>query len=93
MELKVIEQTKNKVIFEVKEASHGLCNAVVKELWHDSKVKAAAYNVDHPLVGVPTIIVEVTQGNEPKKAIQDAIKRLIKNSDKFKKEFSDKVKR
>ncbi|RLE39229.1 DNA-directed RNA polymerase subunit L [Candidatus Woesearchaeota archaeon] len=93
MEYKVVEESKSRLVLELKKASHGLCNALVKELWKDNKVKAAAYKIDHPLVGIPRIILEVAHGNDAKKTLQDALKRLIKDAEKFKKEFSDKVKR
>jgi DNA-directed RNA polymerase subunit L len=87
MELILIEDNKNKLIVDIKGAGHALCNAIKKELWNDKDVKAAAYNVEHPLVGIPRMIVE-TSGKEARKAVLDAISRLKKQNTEFKKKFS-----
>ncbi len=80
MELKILEESKNKLVFELKGEDHTFCNILVKELQKDSSVKAAAYRIDHPLERIPTIIVE---GDEPKKSIQKAISSLKKESQDF----------
>jgi DNA-directed RNA polymerase subunit L len=88
MEIKVIEDTKNKMIIELKGETHTLCNALKKELWNDSHIKTAGYNIAHPLVGVPKIVVETDGKETPKKALAEAAKRLGSKAEKFKKEFS-----
>ena len=92
MELKVLEEKKNKMILELKGADNTLCNAVKAELWNDSHVKAAGFNLSHPQTGIPKIVVE-TDGNElPKKALQEAVKRLKKELEKFKTEVKKEIK-
>ncbi|MFC1697334.1 RpoL/Rpb11 RNA polymerase subunit family protein [Nanoarchaeota archaeon] len=88
MEINVLEESKNRILFELKGSDHGFCNMFVKELWKESSVKAAAYRVDHPLVGVPKLIVEVTQGNDVKKVIQKVLKSMKSNAEKFLKEVA-----
>lgn len=88
MEIKVLEDKKNKMIIEIKGESHTFCNALKKELWNDKHVKAAAYRISHPFVGVPTLIVETDSSETPKKALQEASKRLSKEMDTFKSTFS-----
>lgn len=92
MELEILEETKNKLHFKVKGEDHTLLNLLKEELWHDKNVKVSAYKMDHPLVGIPEMTVEVTQGNEPRKAIAEAIKRLNKKLDAFKNGFSTTLK-
>jgi len=92
MEIEILEETKNKIHFKVKEEDHTVLNLLKEELWKDKNVKIAAYRMDHPLIGVPEMTVEVAQGSDPKKAIKDAVKRLEKTLDKFKDEFKSKVK-
>lgn len=92
MEIKIIEEKKNKLIFESEDLSHTICNLLEKELHSDSHVKAATYNIAHPLVSVPRMIIETDGKVDPKAALQSAIKRLGKMSDKFKKDFSKEVK-
>lgn len=83
MEIKVLEEKKGRLVFEVKGETHTVCRALQKELWNDSHVKAAGYNIDHPLVGVPKFVLE-TDGADPRKTISAAIKRLQKTAEKFK---------
>ncbi|OYT32679.1 DNA-directed RNA polymerase subunit L [Candidatus Woesearchaeota archaeon] len=85
MEIKIIEEKKNKIIFEITGEGHTLANALRKELWEDNKVKVAAYNIDHPQVGEPRFILETT-GEEPRKALTNAAKRLQKTMEKIKEE-------
>jgi len=85
MEIKILEEKKGRLVFEIKGESHTLCRALQKELWNDEHVKAAGYNIDHPLLGVPKFVLE-TDGADPKKTVSAAIKRLQKNAEKFKDE-------
>jgi DNA-directed RNA polymerase subunit L len=82
MEIKVREQSKNRLVIDIKGESHTLCNALRKELWNDSHIKIAAYDVKHPLIGVPHIIVE-TDGTDPKKVLASAAKKLSKKAGDF----------
>ena len=84
MEVKVLEEKKNRIVLEIEGETHSLCNALVKELWNDKHVKAAGYRIDHPLVNKPNLMVE-TDGADPKKTISAAVKRLGKAAEEFKK--------
>ncbi len=77
MEMNIIEQKKNRFQASFPGADHTVCNAVVNELWADKSVKAAAYTIDHPLVGKPKLFVE-TDGKDAISAITDSCKRLKK---------------
>ena len=81
MEVKIIEDTKNKLVFDIEGDSNSLTGALKKELWNDDKVKASGYNISHPLINVPRFVLE-TDGTEPRKILKDAIKRLQKNIEK-----------
>jgi DNA-directed RNA polymerase subunit L len=91
MEVKVLEEKKDKIVFELKGSSHTICNALKNELYNDKHVKVATYAVKHPLVNVPKFIVE-TDGENPRKVVVDATKRLKKVCEKFESEFSKEVK-
>jgi len=86
MEFKIIEDKKKRLVFELKGAHHGFCNAIKKELWNDESVSLASYAIDHPLVGVPKFIIETKDG-EPKEALKKAIDRLKKTTEQFKVEL------
>ena len=85
MEVTIVEDNKNKLVFEVHGQGHSLANALRKELWNDDHVKASAYTIEHPLIEKPRFIVE-TDGADPRKTVQAAIKRLQKQLDKVKAE-------
>lgn len=87
MEIKILEDKKNRIVLEIEGEDHTFCNMIKKELWNDSHVKIAAYNIDHPMVGKPRMIVE-TDGGDPRKSLTEAAKRVGKDLDKFKSEFS-----
>lgn len=82
MELKVVEKSKKKLVFDVVGADHTFSNALKKELWNDKSIKVSAYNVEHPLIGIPRFIVE-TDDKDPEKALTDAVKRLQKKNEQF----------
>ncbi len=90
MEINILEDKKNKLIFEIKGEDHTISNMLRKELWTDSHVKAAAYNIDHPLVGQPKFILQ-TDGEDPRKVLQAAAKRIQKQLAKFKDDVKAKV--
>ena len=84
MEINILEDKKKKLVFELKGENHTLCNALREELWNDKDVTVAAYNIAHPLTGIPKFMIETAKG-EPKAALQDAIKRLKKKNAEVKK--------
>ncbi len=92
MEIKVLEEKKNKLYFEVFGAGHTLCNALKEELNNDEHVKVATYSVRHSETSNPKMIVETDQDTEPRKAIQSAITRLKRTTEKFRKDFKEEVK-
>ncbi len=91
MEVKVLEESKTKLVFELHGEDTTLCNALTNELYNDESVKTATYNVNHPFIGVPKIIVE-TSKKSPREALADALKRLKKENDKFLKSFQKEIK-
>ena len=89
MELKFLENKKNRVVLEIDGAGHTFCNILKKELWNDDSVKSSAYSVDHPLVGIPKVVVETKSGSDASKALVDAATRLEKEN----KDFLSKLKK
>ncbi len=80
MEINVLEEKPKKMVFELKGEGHTLCNALREELWNDKAITVSAYNISHPLVGVPKFMIETNGDKEPKKALKDAISRLKKKN-------------
>ena len=91
MEIKIVEDGKNKLAFEIKGVSHGFCNMLKEKLLEDDHIKTATYRVDHPLVNIPTFLVE-TDGADPKNTILNAIKKLKTVVEKAQKDFKEELK-
>jgi len=77
MELKFLEDKKNRIVVEVKGETYTFVSALTDELWNDDSVKVAAYRIEHPLIGTPKIIVETT-GESAVDALSKAVQRLKK---------------
>lgn len=92
MEMKVLEEDKNKIMMEFSEGGHTLCNALREECNNDKNVKAAGYNLRHPLFGKPKFFVE-TEGRESgREAMEEAAKRLKKEVDKIRNAVDKEIK-
>ena len=91
MEIKILDNKKNRLMFEIKGADHTLCNALKAELWNDKHVKIATYSIRHPQISLPQVIVETDGEESPKNALMNAVDRLHKTNVKFKKEFAKEV--
>ena len=85
MKVTILEDTKTRLKFELKGESHTLCNILRKELWGDKDLIAAAYHLEHPMIGHPTFIIE--HKKDAKKAIQSALSRLTKQTEEFREKF------
>ena len=88
MEINILEEKKDKIIFEIKGEGHTLSNALRKELWNDEHVKSAAYAIEHPLIEIPRFIVD-TDGADPRKTLLAAAKRVQKDLEKVKAESKE----
>ncbi|MBI2661841.1 DNA-directed RNA polymerase subunit L [Candidatus Woesearchaeota archaeon] len=87
MELKILEETKTKLIFELKGETHTFCNALKEELLQIKGITLATYRVNHPLIGIPEFHIE-TKGIEPRKAVKEALANLKKKVKEFQKEVA-----
>lgn len=88
MEIIVIEKTSKRFVFELKEGTHTICNILKDELWNDKDIVAAAYNIDHPLIGIPKFIVETNGKTAPEKALANAVERVKKQNKELGEKFS-----
>lgn len=88
MEIKIINESKQTLEFELKGEDHSFCNLLKDFLNKVEGVTAASYRIDHPLVGVPRIFVETNTKTTPRKALEKAIALIQKENDTFKKELA-----
>ncbi|MBS3135010.1 DNA-directed RNA polymerase subunit L [Candidatus Woesearchaeota archaeon] len=79
MEISILEEGKGKLEIEIEGEDHTLCNALRNELWNHN-VDIAAYNIEHPLVSNPTLMVHGTG---------DLRKKLVSASDSLRKMFKE----
>jgi len=80
MEIK--EKSENKLVLMIPEFDATLLHVLKEELRNDSDVEISAFNLDHPLIGTPKLLVQ-TRKKDPKKALNEAIKRLISKNKEF----------
>lgn len=85
MELKILQETKTLLVFELAKETHTFCNMLKNELQQIKGVITATYRIDHPLVGVPRFHLE-TSKIEPRKALQEALAAVKKKAKEFQKE-------
>jgi DNA-directed RNA polymerase subunit L len=83
--MKVIKDTKNELEIEITGESHTLCNALRKTLMEDKNVEAAAYIMEHPIIGEPKLYV---RAKNPKKSLEKAAKTIKSRCDEVKKGIS-----
>jgi len=91
MEIKVLEQGKKKMIFNVLDYEHETLNFLKNELWNDSNVEAAGYQIEHPLKNTARFVVETKANAAPKAALLSALKKMKKTNDKFKAAISKSI--
>ena len=90
MEIKILKEEKNKVEFEIIGEDHTLCNSIRNELWNQDTIDAVAYNIKHPLVSNPVMLVETNKG-DPKTAVSNAVDSLKKQVKELRDTFSKKL--
>ena len=59
---------------------HTFANALRKELWNNPNVQLAGYNVEHPLISNPVLVVDTNGKEDPKKALLSAVEGLKKKN-------------
>ncbi len=84
MEIKVLENEKEKLVFELRNTGHTFCNYLKDELRNNKDVDVASYTISHPLVGIPKFFLKA---KEPEKALDKAVKDLKKKNKEFLKNF------
>jgi DNA-directed RNA polymerase subunit L len=83
MEMKIVEQSKKKMIFELSGVDHTFCNLLKEEMNKDDNVKVATYTIAHPLVRVPKFIIETKGDKEPTDVLKTAVKKIGKINEDF----------
>jgi len=79
MKVDILEETKNRLVFEIDE-DHAFCNALKDELNEIDDVKIASYSKRHPLIDKPRDAVTKAAKNLAKKVetLRDQAKKELK---------------
>jgi len=80
MEVKILKSDKNSISVELIGEDHTFANALRKELWNNSDVKLAGYNIEHPLISNPVLVVDGDGKQDPKKMLLKAAEELRKKN-------------
>lgn len=80
MKIEKIKDLKNKLIFNLEGQGHTFCNLLKDELNQTKGVVNAGYNINHPLIGIPKMIIDTDDSITPKDALDKALKNLKKKS-------------
>lgn len=75
MELSVVKETENQLVFELIGEDHTFCNLLRDTLWEDKSVDMAAYKLDHPLTRKPTFMLIVKKG-EPRSVLKRTAEKI-----------------
>ena len=87
MKIKVLEESKSRMKFEMQGEDHTLCNALRKALWDVEGVEVAGYSIEHPSMSEPVMTVETNDKISPR----DALKKTVENLKRFNKELLERV--
>jgi DNA-directed RNA polymerase subunit L len=89
MELRVLENKKDKLKVEVIGESHTLLNLLRENAWK-GKADQATYMIEHPELSQPKIII---RANNPKKILVSSAQMIIDDSKGFSREFKRAMKK
>lgn len=79
--MKVITDKRKELEIEITGETHTLCNALRKALMEDEDVEAAAYVIEHPIIGEPKLQIKA---KNPKKSLKSAAESVKSKCDEFK---------
>jgi len=82
MELEIIKQEKNLLEFALKKERYTLPNLLKNKLLQDSSVIFVSNKLEHSLLDTTHFVLR-TKGKTPKKALEDALKKIEKDLASF----------
>lgn len=91
MEIKILENDKNRMVFQLIGADHTFCNALKKELVGVTGVEIATYAIEHPQIGIPKMLIQTKGATKPAKTLETAVKNLEKKNKEFSSAFKKAI--
>ncbi len=90
MDVNIVEESKNRFVFELLSHDHTVLLLVKEALQDNDDVKLLTFSVGHPETGKPLFILE-TKKNDAKKLFLQSLNEVEKNLQKLQKEFEKKL--
>ncbi|MCE4606713.1 MAG: hypothetical protein F7B59_05190 [Desulfurococcales archaeon] len=91
MEIEIIGENSNKLIFQLKGEDHTIANLLVGYLKRVKGVKRAYYDIPHPLIGVPEITILTDDSISPSQAVEAAIKSILNDLKLLEEKYSKSI--
>jgi DNA-directed RNA polymerase subunit L len=92
MKIKILKKSSNELNIEIEGEGHTFCNVLQKALLEDEMIEMAGYNIAHPLISSPTVYVRTKGRRKPEAAIKEAVKKVRKRNQEFRKTFEKALK-
>lgn len=92
MEIRILEKTAKRAVFQLIGADHTFCNALKKELVETEGVEIATYAVEHPQIGIPKMLIETKAKFKPEAVLKVASESLKKKNKEFLAAFNKAMK-
>ncbi len=90
MDVNIVEESKNRFVFELLSHDHTVLLLVKEALQENDDVKLLTFSVGHPETGKPLFILE-TKKNDAKKLFLQSLNDIEKNLQKLQKDFEKKL--
>lgn len=87
MEIDIVEQKENNLVFHIRGAGHTFCNSLKDIMVDMDDVDVVTYTIEHPLVADPKFFLE-TDGEEPTTVLKQAVDELVAMNKKVLEEVS-----
>jgi len=92
MEIRVLEKSARKLVFQLIGADHTFCNALKNELVGTDGVEIATYAIEHPQIGIPKMLIETKAKVKPTDVLVKASESLKKHNKEFLSAFQKALK-
>ncbi len=86
MEVSILTNDKKTLEFGVKGVDNSVMQLIAERLNDRSEVTFAAYKLDHPVLGTPTVIVQTKKGS-PLDVVLEVLESIQGDVSKLKKQF------
>ncbi len=90
MDVNVVEESKNRFVFEILSHDHTVLLLLKEQLQDNDDVSLLTFSVGHPETGKPLFILE-TKKEDAKKLFLESLNEIEKNLQKLQRDFEKKI--